>query len=59
MAEQTVAIYCFIDDFLRAICPARPPTGRRLSDAELVTTALLAARFFGGNLTTARLTSSH
>jgi len=39
MTEQTVAIYCFIDDFLRFIRPATPATGRRLSDAEVVTTA--------------------
>jgi hypothetical protein len=53
MTEQTVAMYCFIDDFLRATRP-QAPHKRHLSDAELLTTALLAARFFGGNLTAAR-----
>lgn len=54
MTEQTVAMYCFIDDFLPFIHPTTPAKGRRLSDAEIITTALVAARFFGGNLTTAR-----
>jgi hypothetical protein len=49
MTEQTVAMYCFIDDFLRLTCP-QAPHRRHLSDAELLTTALLGARFFGGNL---------
>ncbi|OWP61301.1 transposase, partial [Hymenobacter amundsenii] len=53
MTEQTVAIYCFIDDFLRSTRP-QAPHKRQLSDAELLTTALLAARFFGGNLAAAR-----
>lgn len=53
MTEQTVAMYCFIDDFLRATRP-QAPHKRHLSDAELLTTALLAARFFGGNLAAAR-----
>ena len=52
MTEQTVAMYCFIDDFLRATRP-QASHKRQLSDAELLTTALLAARFFGGNLAAA------
>lgn len=53
MTEQTVAMYCFIDDFLRLTRP-QAPHRRHLSDAELLTTALLGARFFGGNLAAAR-----
>ena len=53
MTEQTVAMYCFMDDFLRVTRP-QAPHRRHLSDAELLTTALLAARFFGGNLAAAR-----
>ncbi|MFD2788099.1 IS982 family transposase [Hymenobacter rubripertinctus] len=53
MTEQTVAMYCFIDDFLRLTRP-QAPHKRHLSDAEIITTALLAARFFGGNLAAAR-----
>lgn len=53
MREQTVAMYCFLDDLLtltrpRWVRPANPR--RRLSDAQVLTTALVAARFFGGNL---------
>lgn len=54
MTEQTVAMYCFIDDFMQALLPQQPDKRRHLSDAEVVTTALLAARFFGGNLSVAR-----
>lgn len=53
MTEQTVAIYCLLDDFCRATRPASS-AARRLTDAQILTTALLAARYFGGNLTTAR-----
>jgi hypothetical protein len=53
MTEQTVAMYCFLDDFLRLTRP-QAPSKRHLSDAEILTTALLAARFFGGNLAAAR-----
>ena len=53
MREQTVAMYCFLDDLLRFTRPAwaRPADPRRrLSDAQVLTTALVAARYFGGNL---------
>ena len=52
MTEQTGAMYCFIDDFLRLSRP-QAPHRRHLSDAEILTTARLAARFFGGNLAAA------
>jgi hypothetical protein len=57
MREQTVAMYCFLDDLLlltRPVCPLPPDPGRRLSDAQVLTTALVGARFFGGNLTRGR-----
>ena len=57
MREQTVAMYCFLDDLLTLTRPswARPADPRRrLSDAQVLTTALVAARFFGGNLALAR-----
>ncbi|MGI4862805.1 MAG: hypothetical protein ACRYFZ_02710 [Janthinobacterium lividum] len=53
MLEQTVAMYCVLDDLLRYTHPAGPlppATGRRLTDAQVLTTALVAARFFGGSL---------
>jgi hypothetical protein len=49
MTEQTIAIYCFIDDFFKTI-GRKEAVQCKLSDAELLTTALLAARYFHGNL---------
>jgi hypothetical protein len=57
MTEQTVAMYCFIDDLLRATRPfwaPAPDPRQHLSDAEVLTTALVAARNFGGNLARAQ-----
>ena len=53
MTEQTVAMYCFLDDFLRIARPRPADKRRQVSDAEILTTALLAARYFGGNWCTA------
>ncbi len=53
MTEQTVAMDCFLDDLLATTRPAwtRPADKRRrLSDAQVLTTAVVAARYFGGNL---------
>ena len=53
MTEQTIAMYCFLDDLLTKTRPiwARPAdTRRHLNDAQVLTTALVAARYFGGNL---------
>jgi hypothetical protein len=52
MTEQTVAIYCLVSDLCRHLLPAttRPHAQRRLTDAQILTTAVVAARFFGGNL---------
>lgn len=54
MDTTLVVTYCLIDDMLRANGHREAPQ-RRLSDAEVMTTALCAARFFHGNFTTARL----
>jgi len=56
MTDQTVAIYCLVADLCRHLRPqsASAHRQRRLSDAQILTTALLAARFFGGNLTLAQ-----
>jgi hypothetical protein len=52
MTEQTIAIYCFIDDFF--ISNGRKDDVHcKVSDAEILTTALLAARYFYGNLCSA------
>ena len=49
MTEQTITIYCFIDDFFRAI-GRKDDAHCKINDAEVLTTALLAARYFHGNL---------
>lgn len=54
MDTTLIVIYCLIDDMLQASNHREAPQ-RRLSDAEVMTTALCAARFFHGNLATARL----
>lgn len=54
MCDSTLAIYCFIDDFLKASrhledCRAE------VSDAEIITIALVAMLHFGGNFEKSRL----
>ena len=48
MDDQVIAIYCLTDDFLHDLGHTEPPE-RTVSDAEILTVALTAARFFGGN----------
>ncbi|CAM3498594.1 hypothetical protein POKO110462_05835 [Pontibacter korlensis] len=52
MTEQTITIYCFIDDFFHAV-GRKDDAHCKINDAELLTTALLAARYFHGNLCSA------
>ena len=52
MNDFTIAIYCFVDDYL-LVAGEKAAAKRKLSDAEVITTALLAARYFGGNMATA------
>jgi hypothetical protein len=50
-------MYCLIDDLLTQGRPAwapAPDARQHLSDAEVLTTALVGARYFGGNLAQAR-----
>ena len=48
MVDTIVALYCVVDDLLKAIAHAED-TRRRIKDAEVITTALVAARYFAGN----------
>lgn len=49
MIDHTTELYCIVDDLLKAI--GHDEDSRRvMSDAEVLTTALVAAHFFGGNL---------
>lgn len=53
MDEQIVAIYCLCDDLLRAMHHVEDKQSR-MTDAEVVTTAVVAALYFGGNFELAR-----
>ena len=54
MDIQVIIIYCLTDDMLLDLGHMEPPQ-RRVSDAEVITTALVAMRLFGGNFAAARL----
>mgnify|MGYP001796374060 CR=1 FL=1 len=49
MKDFTIAIYCFLDDLLLKIDPATIDNRRKLTDAQVVTTVILAAKYFYGN----------
>jgi hypothetical protein len=50
MKDFTIAIYCFVDDLLQKIQPNTALDSRRkLSDAQVLTTLFISARYFYGN----------
>lgn len=49
MVDHTTVIYCIIDDLLKAL-GHREDTRRIMSDAQVMTTAIVAARDFGSNI---------
>lgn len=53
MYDRTLAIYCFVDDLLKAM-QHREDQRCEVSDAEVVTTALCAMLWFGGNFERSR-----
>jgi hypothetical protein len=53
MDTQIVAVFCLVDDMLKAIHHYEDPQCK-MSDAEVMTTAIIAVLFFGGNYTHAR-----
>lgn len=53
MYDRTLAIYCFIDDLLKAMQHAED-VRVEFSDSEVVTTAIVAMLYFGGNFERAR-----
>jgi hypothetical protein len=53
MIDQVIAIYTIIDDALKLMRHNEDPR-RTFSDAEVITTGLVASRFFGGHLNHAR-----
>lgn len=48
MDTAIITTYCLVDDWLRARCH-QESAQRSVSDAEVMTTAITAACFFGGN----------
>jgi len=48
MDTQIVAVYCLCDDLLKALYH-HEDSQRRMSDAEVMTTAIIAALYFSGN----------
>jgi hypothetical protein len=54
MYDRTLAIYCFVDDLLKAM-QHREDSRCEFSDAEVVTTAIVAMLFYGGNCERSRL----
>jgi hypothetical protein len=53
MIDQTIAIYTIVDDLLKAIGHQDDPR-RLMTDAEVATTAIVAALFFSGNIEKAK-----
>lgn len=53
MIDHTTALYCIVDDLLKAVGHA-DDCRREMSDAEVITTALVAAFNFGGNVERSR-----
>jgi len=54
MDSQIVAIFCLCDDILKGLHHHEDPQCR-MSDAEVMTTSIVSAIFFGGNMETARI----
>ena len=54
MDDSVLAIYCLCADILKALNHYEDPQ-RRMTDAEVMTTAIVAALYFGGNFERARL----
>lgn len=48
MTDYTIAIYCFLDDFIQKTS-CKEVKQRKMSDSEIMATALIASRYFSGN----------
>lgn len=53
MDTQIVAVFCLCDDMLKALHHREDPQSQ-IGDAEVMTTAIVAALYFGGNIEKAR-----
>lgn len=55
MATLIIALYCWCDDGIRGLNQGETQSVSRMSDAEVVTTALVAALYFAGHQDHARV----
>jgi Transposase DDE domain len=55
MSEKVISIYCFMDDFLKEIAHNQEYCNRKCSDSIILTTAIVSARYFYGNQSSAML----
>ncbi len=53
LESKIIALYSIVDDLLKGI-GHREPSNRKVFDSEVITTALVAALYFGGHLDNAR-----
>jgi len=53
MNDKIIAIYCRCDDLIKALGHSGNPQ-QKMSDAEVITTAIVGAMYFGGNFEKAR-----
>ena len=51
--DKIIRIYCIIDDILKGV-GHQEDNRRKLSDSEIITTALVSALYFGGHLDNSR-----
>lgn len=51
--DKVTSIYCSVDDLLKMI-GYKEPSGRQMSDSEVITTALVSTLYFGGRQDNAR-----
>jgi Transposase DDE domain len=51
--DKIIRIYCIVDDILKSI-GHKEDSRRKVSDSEIITTALVSALYFGGHLDNSR-----
>jgi len=51
--DKIISIYCIVDDILKGI-KHKEDSRRRVSDSEIITTALVSALYFGGHIDNSR-----
>ncbi len=51
--DKIIAIYCFVDDLLKGT-GRQEDFRRKVSDSEIITSAIVSALYFGGHLDNGR-----